>query len=351
VKLVQHPLIATIMNVYRHFQRGAISTLAAAVAYHTLFAFVPLLLFLTAMVGVVSRVIGIDSVMSNLTDWLYHRSGLPPAAAETLRAPIESIVSTSSGTALGAGALLALYGAQNGVRAMMRALNVAYDVEEGRNWFIKTATATALTVSIAIGIVLVAILVLAGGNLGKTIADWLHLSREFRGFWGTFRWIFAPIMIAAGLAVLYWAGPNRKARIAWFTPGAIIAVLLFTIATWGLGIYFQYAGRYVTAYGVLGGVMAFVFWLYVMAVIALLGACINAVLDRQRGIVSEPRIAPKSGAAWVGVPLPTNDPGTIWAEEPASTPAQPAIPPAAPDRSRRVAGASSPIDRVGSTRA
>lgn len=78
MKLVQHPLIATIMNVYRHFQRGAISTLAAAVAYHTLFAFVPLLLFLTAMVGVVSRVIGIDSVMSNLTDWLYHRSGLPP---------------------------------------------------------------------------------------------------------------------------------------------------------------------------------------------------------------------------------------------------------------------------------
>ncbi len=308
MKTGHHPLILTLVNIYRHFQRSAVTTLAAAVAYHTFFAFLPLLLFLTAMVGVVSRMIGIDSVMSNITDWLFNRSGLPVAAAETIRGPIQSVVAGESGAALGLGALLALWGAQNGVRAMMRALNVTYGVEEGRNWFHKVGVSVGLTVSIGVGIIVVALLVLAGGNVGATIADWIHLSRQFRDFWGIARWIMAPITLAVGLAILYWAGPNRKAKIQWLTPGAIIAVLLFGIATWGLGIYFRVAGGYVSAYGVLGGVMAFVFWLYVMAIIALLGACINAVLDHQRGIVPVPRVVPKPGAAWVGVPLPEGDP-------------------------------------------
>ncbi|MFM9106600.1 MAG: YihY/virulence factor BrkB family protein [Chloroflexota bacterium] len=331
-----HPFVVTVLRIVRQFQRSGVSVLAAGVAYHALFAFVPLLIFLTAMVGIVSNAIGIESVMGTVTDWLYNRSGLPKEAADVLRGPLESVLSSKSGTALGLGGLLALYGAQNGIRSLMRALNVAYDVEEGRNWFAKTATSVALTIAIGVGLLAVAILVLAGGRIGAALADLLHLSGEFRAFWGVSRWIAAPVVLAIGLAVLYWAGPNRKARIDWISPGAILAVLLFGAATWGLGLYFDYAARYVTAYGMLGAVMAFVFWLYVMALVALLGATVNAVLDEEQGIAPQPRVAPKPDAAWIGLPLPPPLPPSSPAPGPAT--AADDAPPGGEPGSRPAAG-------------
>jgi membrane protein len=307
VKIGRYEVVPTTVAIVKDIMRDQVTVLAAGVAYHTLFAFVPLLLFLTAMVGIVSRMIGIDSVMNNLTDWLFNRSGLPPAAAETLRGPIETIVTTQSEAAISFGAVFALWGAKNAISSMMRALNVAFDVPEGRPWILKTAISIGLTISIGIGLLLVSLLLLAGGNAGATLANWLNVGDQFQAVWSYARWIIVPLMLVLGLAVLYWAGPNVKAPFRWVTPGAVIAVLGFGLATWLLGFYFQYAAGYVNAYGVLGGMMAFVFWLYVMAVIALAGGSINSVLLQHVGDRAMPRYQP--------------EPGTVPAEQPTPTPA------------------------------
>jgi len=297
VKIGRYEVVPTARAIFRDVKGDDITGLAAAVAYHTLFAVVPLLIFLTALVGVISQAFGIDSVMTDITDWLFNRSGMPAATAEALRGPIERVLEANAGGALGVGALLALWGAKNAVSALMKALNVCFDVAEGRPWLLKTAISSGLTIAVGLGIFVASFALLAGGNIGQAIAGRMGLSDQFQAVWGYVRWILVPVAIALALAVLYWAGPNVKAPFTWLTPGAVISVVLFAVATMALGVYFQYAAGYVTAYGVLGGVLAFVFWLYVMAVIVLLGGSINSVLLKLAGEHSAPRYPAKVDAS------------------------------------------------------
>lgn len=293
----QYEVAPTAKAILKDVQGDDVTGLAAEVAYHVLFSIVPLLIFLTAMVGVVSRAIGVDSVMDDITDWLFNSSGMPQQTAAVLQQPIERVVENEAGGVLTFGAVFALWGAKNAVSALMKALNVAFDVPEGRNWIVKTLIAIGLTIALGIGLTGASLLFLMGGQVGEAIAGALGLGDTWQNVWGILRWVLVPVLLVLALAVLYWAGPNVDAPFKWLTPGAVFAVVGWALATLLLGYYFQYAASYVTTYGVLGGLMAFVFWLYVMAAILLVGGSINSVLLKLVGKPAVPRVRPKADAA------------------------------------------------------
>lgn len=254
---------------------------AAEVAFHMLFAFVPLLLFLTALSAFVSRAIGVSATIQNVQDWI--TSNLPAATQDVVSDQVRVVVESQSGSLLSIGAVLALWAAKNAMSSLITGLNRAFDVDEGRSWLLRTVIAIGLTVALGMATILASIFFLAGQTIGDHLAQALGVSRTWAHIWNLIRWPLIVALLIEGLAFLYWAGPNVQRRFRWLTPGTIAAVIAWGIATYGLQFYFAHFGSYVKTYGALGAVMAFLFWLYVMAFILLLGGEINAVVFRRGG--------------------------------------------------------------------
>ncbi len=272
---------ATAKTTVKEFLQHDLQGASAEVAYHLLFSVVPLLIFLTALSGFVTRAIGVNDAMGSITDWLFTESGLPPEAARALEEPIRGVVENEAGGFLSLGAVLALWGGKNAIGSMMKALNVAFDVKETRPWWKKTAVAIGLTIALGLGVVVASSAFLAGSFVGEELAGVLGLGDAWTTTWSILRWVLIPIVLILALSCLYWAGPNVGGSWRWLTPGSVLSILLAGIATFGLSIYFQYFAGYLETYGILGAVLAFVFWLYVMSVIVLFGGELNSILARK----------------------------------------------------------------------
>jgi membrane protein len=265
--------------VFKGFNQDDLQGLAAEVAYHLLFAVIPLLIFLTALSAFLSQAVGVNDVMSSVNDWLLARL---PESSDVVADAIRNVLSQQSGSILSIGGLLVLWGARNAMASVMKALNTTFDVAEGRPWWKKQLVAMGLTIALGIGIVGSGSAILLGSGLGQDFANWVNLGDTWVTVWSWIRWPIILLLVSAMLAFLYWAAPNVRVPFRWLTPGSITTVVLWGLASFGLTIYFQNFAGYTEAYGVLGGVLAFVFWLYVMSLILLLGGEINAVLAKQQ---------------------------------------------------------------------
>lgn len=273
-------VLPTAKTVFKEFREDDAQGLASEVAYHLLFSVVPLLIFLTALSGFVSRTVGVNDAMGNITTWLFEN--LPQKTAVAVQEPIQSVIANQSGSFLSVGAVLALWGARNAMASLMKALNVAFDVKETRPWWKKQVIAVGLTIALGLAIVGGSAFFLIGSLVGGGLADSVGLGGTWATVWSILRWPLIFVLVSLAVAFLYWAGPNVDAPFRWLTPGSVVAVLLWALATTGLSFYFRYFGGYAEAYGVLGGVLAFVFWLYVMSLILLIGGELNAVIALQQ---------------------------------------------------------------------
>jgi membrane protein len=248
--------------------------LAAGVAYHFLFSTVPLLIFFTALSAQISYLIGTEDVLNRITDFLFDRLAYEQAVA--IRDPIEQIINNQSNSLLSISAVLALWGGKNGIVALMKALNKAYEVEETRSWPKRTATAIALTLALAIPILLISALILVRTWIERWLGNSLGTDSTWTTLWQFARWPLLALLLFLGLAMLYCFGPNINLPTWTVFPGALFAVILWGVSTYGLSFYFKYLAGYATAYGVLGALLAFVFWLYVVSAIILLGGELNS---------------------------------------------------------------------------
>jgi membrane protein len=271
--------LTTAKAVFKEFNKDDLQGLAAELAYHLLFAVIPLLIFLTALSAFASEAIGLSDIMDSVNRWVI--DNLPSAAEDTVGPVIRDVLSQRSGSILSLGGLLALWGARNAMASLMKALNVTFDVAEGRPWWKKQLIAMGLTLSLGVAIIGSGSALLLGSGLGDTFASWVNLGDTWTTVWGWLRWPVVLVLVSVMLAFLYWAAPNVHVPFKWLSPGAIITVVLWGVASFGLSFYFQNFASYTESYGVLGGVLAFVFWLYVMSLILLLGGEINAVLAKQ----------------------------------------------------------------------
>ncbi|HET7095548.1 MAG TPA: YihY/virulence factor BrkB family protein [Thermomicrobiales bacterium] len=284
-------VFATVKATARDFLDDDLQGAAAEVAYNFIFAIVPLLIFLTALSAAIGRALSAGANTADVTDWLFHGSGLPRQTAAALQGPIENVIQTESGGILSIGLVLAIWGAKNGVASLMKALDVAFDVQETRPWWKATAISLALTIGVGLAVALASLLLILGNQLGAAIARLFGLGAAWGAAWDIVRIVLIPALLIVGLAVFYWAAPNVDAPFKWLTPGSILAVVLWIAASLLLQFYFRYAAGYVTAYGILGGMLAFIFWFYVMALILLLGGELNSVLARAHSPQTQAQIA------------------------------------------------------------
>lgn len=252
-----------------------LSIIAAGVAFYLLLAMVPALAALVAMYGLFADPREIGTRVTSLA------GVLPREALELLEEQLQRLVATSGG-ALGLGAalgvLLSVWSATRGTKALIDALNVAYDERESRGFVRLNLIAIGLTMAlvgfVAVALALVALvpLVLEGIGLGAGAERALSWAR----------WPLLAALLVVALAVLYRYAPDRDAaRWRWVSPGAVIATLLWLAGSAGFSLYVSMSDGYHASYGSLGAVAVVMMWLFVGAFAIVLGAQFNAEAERQ----------------------------------------------------------------------
>ncbi|MFF8284403.1 YhjD/YihY/BrkB family envelope integrity protein [Streptomyces albus] len=261
------------------FKEDNLSDSAAALTYYAVLSIFPALI---ALISLVSLVMSPKKIISTLTDLV---SSIGPASAvDTFKKPIESMAS-GSGTPtvlLIVGALGALWTASGYVGAFIRASNVIYEVEEGRSFF-KLRPVQLLVTLIAVllqAAVLVALVV--SGPLARKAGSALGVGDTAVTAWNWAKWPVMVLVVILIIAVLYYASPNAKLRgFSSVLPGAVIALVVWLVASVGFAFYVANFGSYNKTYGALGGIVVFLVWLWLTNLAILLGAEFNA--ERERG--------------------------------------------------------------------
>lgn len=253
--------------------RDRVLAVAGGVTFYALLAIVPAITALISVFGLVLDPADVPGLLDPMTSLL-------PEEAETLITDQATRISGKANDTLSLTALIALvialWSANGGTKALIEALGIAYDVKETRGFVQLNLVALAFTLGaialvIALG-VLVAALPFLVDQLGPVGQDLILLMR----------WPVMLALLLAVLAALYYWGPDRPdAEWSWITPGAVVAAIGLILASAGLGWYVSNFGSYDETYGSLAAVVVLMLWIWISTVMVLLGAEINAELDRR----------------------------------------------------------------------
>lgn len=252
-----------------------VGLVAAGVAFYALLAIFPAITALMALAGLVLEPAQVQSQLEMLT-------GIIPQEASQIILDQAVAVAGSEESGLGfafvLGLLLAVYSASKGMGSLIEGLNVVYDENEERGFFVKTLWTLGLTVFLIVGLVL---------GLGAALAVPAVLGfASWPGWVETLielvRWAILAVLTVFGLAVVYRYGPSRdNAQLQWLSPGAILACVIWVVASVGFSIYVTNFGSYNETFGSMGGVIIMLMWLWISAYIVLLGAELNAEMEAQ----------------------------------------------------------------------
>jgi membrane protein len=258
---------------------------AAQLAYYWLFSIFPLLIFLTTLLAFLP-------MRRELDQWIGAFSAvLPPEAYALLNSTFQQIANQQRGGLLSFSIFLILWSSSSGMEAIIGALNRAYGAAPERAWWKERLLALALTLGLAVFAIIALALIFFGENIGSRMATYFGFSRTFETVWALAQWPIVVGLTLLGVELIYYFAPNvgsgeNGKRWEWFTPGAIFAVGLWLLISFGLRFYVSHFGHFDATYGALGGVMVLMLWLYLTGVAILVGGEINSVF-RLSGDLSE----------------------------------------------------------------
>lgn len=278
--LPRSSLVAVVKRARAEFKRDNLTDLAASLTYYGVLSIAPALLVLVAALGLLGR-----DVTTQLVDQVQAIS--PGSSAEFLRTLIAQAQSNRTSAGLGAvlGLLVALWSASGYVAAFMRASNVIYDIPEGRPLWKTLPIRIGMTVLAVIVMVMSAVIAVVSGPVAEQVGGLVGAGDTALLVWGIAKWPVLLVLVSVLFALLFWASPNaRQGGIKWVSPGGIIAVVLWLIVSALFALYVAFFSSYDKTYGSLAGVVVFLVWLWLTNIAILLGAEVNAELDRSRAI-------------------------------------------------------------------
>ncbi|MFH8569482.1 YihY/virulence factor BrkB family protein [Streptomyces sp. NPDC017993] len=263
----------------REFQADNLSDWGAALTYYGVLAIFPALLALVSILGLLG-----SSTIQSLIDNL--GSLAPGSVRDVLTNMLEQMEDSQGAASLAliVGIVIALWSASGYVAAFMRAANAIYDIGEGRPVWKTLPVRLGITVVVVVLLALTAIGVVFTGPLAQKMGQVLGLGDTALTVWNFAKWPVLVILVSLIFAVLYWAAPNVRRTFRWVTPGGLLAVVIWLVASALFGLYVANFSSYDKTYGSFAAVIIFLVWLWISNIATLLGLEFNSELERSRAI-------------------------------------------------------------------
>ncbi|MBA3305245.1 MAG: YihY/virulence factor BrkB family protein [Thermoleophilaceae bacterium] len=273
---------AALRRTFDGFRSDQVTDLAAGLTYYGVLALFPALIALVSIVGLFGDPGGTTRTLTDIVSDLG-----PETAADTFNGPIENLTADreTAGALFVVGLLGALYSASGYVGAFMRASNRIYGVQEGRPFWKLRPLQIAVTLVMVLLVALVVVALVLSGPVAEAVGKALGLTSTAVTIYGLAKWPVLAAVVLTMLAFLYYVSPNvRLPAFRWITPGSMVAVALWILASIGFAFYVSNFGSYDKTYGTLGGVVTFLVWVWITNIAVLLGVELNAELERAREI-------------------------------------------------------------------
>lgn len=284
-------ILPALKRTLAEFRDDNLTDWAAALTYYGLLSLFPGLIALISIVGLVGDPKGATQTITEIITAIGPRS-----AAQTFAGPIESVASDrgTASTAFLLGLAVALWSASGYVGAFIRASNVIYETREGRPfWKLRPLQVAVTLTMVMLGVLLVIGLVLTGPVV-DAVAGPLGVGSAAVTIWNIAKWPAMAAVFILMVGVLYYASPNAKIRgFRWVTPGSLVAIAVWAIASAAFAFYIANFGSYDKTYGTLGGLVVLLVWLWISNVAILFGHELNAELERRAENAGQPTRTPR----------------------------------------------------------
>jgi membrane protein len=269
-----------VKRTVQEFREDNLTDWAAALTYYGILSIFPALIVFVSVIGLIGAPVT-EPLLDNIGAFA------PSEAKDILVKAVQGLEESRGGAGLLAivGIAGALWAASGYVAAFIRAANIVWDVEEGRPVWKTLPLRIGVTAVLIVLLAVSALIVVFTGPLAERAGDVIGVSGVVVTVWDIAKWPILILLVALMLAILYYSAPNvRQPGFRWITPGSILAVAVWIVASAAFALYVANFGSYNKTYGSLGAVVIFLVWLWLTNVAVLLGAELNAELERRRQI-------------------------------------------------------------------
>jgi membrane protein len=270
---------AVLRRTVKEFSNDDLTDWAAALTYYAVLALFPALIVLVALVGIFGQY---PATTNDLIDIL-KKAGADSTTLDTLKNAINGVVKHKGGAGalLGFGLLGALWSASGYIGAFMRASNTIYEKPEGRPFWKLRPLQVLVTLAMMLLFALVLVAIVVSGGLAEAIGDKIGLGHTAVVIWGLAKWPVLAFIVSLMFATLYYAAPNaRLPKFQWLSPGALVALGVWVVASLGFFFYAKHFGSYNKTYGTLGGMISLLVWMWITNIAILFGQELNAEVER-----------------------------------------------------------------------
>ena len=268
----------------REFSKDQCTDLAASLTYYAVLALFPAMIALLSLVGLFGQ--GqqtVDTLLGILRDV---GAG---SAADTLAPTVTSLAARegAAGIAFVLGLATALWSASGYVGSFGRAMNRIYEIREGRPFWKLRPVQLGVTLVAVILVALVAMALVLTGPAAQAVGDAIGLGTTALLVWNIAKWPVILLVVVLVVAILYYVTPNvKQPKFRWVSVGAVVAIVVWILASVAFGFYVSTFSSYDKTYGALAGVVVFLLWLWITNLALLFGAELDAELERGRELQS-----------------------------------------------------------------
>ena len=284
-------------RVFSEFTEDRVTLIAAGATYYLLLALFPALAALVSLYGVFSDPVTIARHIAFLS------TALPPGAFDIIVTQLDALSQQKNSTlsfGVITGFMVALWSANNGIKALFEAMNIAYGEKEKRGIIWLNLNSLGFT----LGALVIAIALITAVGVVPAVLGYLWLDQWTEFLAKVARWPFLLLVVGCGITMMYRYGPSREpAKLRWITWGATFSTALWLTASVLFSLYLENFADYNATYGTLGALIGFMVWTWISVIILILGAEINAELEHQTTVDST-----------TGTPLPMGNRGAHVAD-------------------------------------
>lgn len=262
---------------FKEVSEDHVMAFAGNLTYKALFALFPFFTFLLSLLGLFNATDLVNTMIEDLS------GVLPQSATQFIEEQLLSITQSQAESAFTIGATisiaLALWGVSGAFRSVMEAMNVMYEVEEDRPFWKVYGISIFISLAVVVLMLVALGIVIFGGSVGGGLAGAIGLGAVYQMVWSIAQWPIVALVVLFVFAIIYYFAPAAEQRFSWISPGAVLAFAFWLLFSLLFSFYVGNFSSYNETYGSLAGVIILMLYIYYSAVIMLIGAEMNQVIE------------------------------------------------------------------------